>query len=460
MTKKINAIKYKNMSLYDLPKYKTPNFSFFKNRAFGPVILTIFISAVFGFSAGALSNVYFYPEIRNYFNKLNIELREPQIIEKEKIVEKIVEYKPQTSQEQAIISAVENVSRAVVSIIITKDLPVIEEYYINPFDDEFFGHSPIEFKIPQYRQKGTEKKEVGGGTGFIISKEGMILTNKHVVLDEEADYTVLTNDGRKFQAKVLARDPFQDLAILKIEKEEKIDDQGDLASESFPVVQLGDSAALQIGQTVIAIGNALGEFRNTISVGVISGLGRTITASGGGLVETLEDVIQTDAAINKGNSGGPLLNLKGEVIGINTAMVQGAQSIGFAIPVNKAKKDIKQVKETGKIVYPFLGIYYTLITENLKEKYNLPKNYGAWVGRDKYGEKIEEPIFPDSAADKAGIQTDDIILEIDGEKITMENSLAKLILKYEPGDKVKLKILRDGAEKIIVIILGKKDGES
>jgi serine protease Do len=414
------------MSIYDLPKFKTPNFSFFKNRVFGLVILTIFISVVFGFSAGAFSSAYFYSEIKSYFSNLNIELPEPQIIEKEKIVEKIVEYEPRISQEQAIISAVENVSRAVVSIIITKDLSAIE---------------------------------VGGGTGFIISEQGMILTNKHVVLDKKADYTVLTNDGRKFPAKVLARDPFQDLAILKIEKEEKIDNQGGLFSESFPVVQLGDSSKLQIGQTVIAIGNALGEFRNTISVGVISGLGRTITASGLYIKETLEDVIQTDAAINKGNSGGPLLNSKGEVIGINTAMVQGAQSIGFAISINKAKKDIKQVQETGKISYPFLGIYYTLITENLKKEYDLQVNYGAWVGRDEYGEKTEEPIFPDSAAQRAGIQADDIILEFDKEKITLENSLAKLILKYNPGDKAQLKILRGDTEEIVVIILGKRSEE-
>ncbi len=419
------------MSMYDLPKFEKPNFPLLKSPSgkscsfFKLAILTIFISVFFGFLAGTLSGAYFYLEIKNYLSQLNIELPEPQTVEKEKIVERVVEYIPQTSQEEAIIQAVEKISHAVVSIIITKDLPAIE---------------------------------VGGGTGFIISKKGMILTNKHVVLDKKADYTVLMNDGSKFPAKVLARDPFQDLAILKIEKEEKIDDQGNLASKSFPVAQLGDSAKLQMGQTVIAIGNALGEFRNTVSVGVISGLGRTITASGGGLVETLEDVIQTDAAINKGNSGGPLLNLKGEVIGINTAMVQGAQSIGFAISINKAKKDIKQVQETGKISYVFLGIYYTLITENLKEKYDLPVGYGVWVGRDKYGEKIEDPIFPDSAAEKAEFRIDDIILEMDGEKITLENSLAKVISRYNPGDEVKFKILRNNEEKIVPVILGAKNG--
>jgi serine protease Do len=261
----------------------------------------------------------------------------------------------------------------------------------------------------------------------------MVLTNKHVVLDEKADYTVFTNDGQKFPAKVIAKDPLQDLAIIKIESNEK-----------FTPIKLGDSDNLEIGQTVIAIGNALGEFRNTVSVGVISGLGRTVTASGGGFIETIEDVIQTDAAINKGNSGGPLLNLKGEVIGINTAMALGAQNIGFAIPINKAKKDIEQVKTLGKIVYPFLGVRYLLINERVQKEYNLGVNYGALV----------KEVIPQSPAFKAALKEKDIILEFNGEKITPENSLKKIIEKYNPGDKVFLKILRKGQKKIFEVILG------
>jgi S1-C subfamily serine protease len=314
----------------------------------------------------------------------------------------------------------------VVSVDVTKD---IEQLYFTPF-----GEFPFERRI--------ERKEIGGGTGFIISSDGMILTNKHVVLDKEADYTVLTNDGRKFPAEVLARDPVQDLAIIKIQ------------ANNLPVVKLGDSSNLQIGQTVIAIGNALGEFRNTVSVGVISGLGRTVTATGGGMVETLEDIIQTDAAINKGNSGGPLLNLKGEVIGINTAMAFGAENIGFAIPINKAKRAIEQVKTIGKIVYPFLGIRYVLITKEIQQEHNLPVDYGAWIVRgDRLGETA---IFPGSAAEKAGLREGDILLEFNYEKITPENSLAKIILKYNPGDKVVLKILRNGKEKIVNVTLGER----
>ncbi len=252
-----------------------------------------------------------------------------------------------------IVEVAKKVCPAVITIVISKDLPKIEGFYFLPFG----GQS---FVIPKIEKGGKEKTKIGGGSGFVVSTDGYILTSNHVVGDKEADYTVLTNDGKKYPAKVLARDSFRDLAIIKIEGEEK-----------FSTLKMGDSDKLQIGQTVIAIGNALGEFRNTISVGVISGLGRTVTAGGGGTFETLEDVIQTDAAINQGNSGGPLFNLKGEVIGVNFAMVQGAQKIGFAIPINKAKKDIEQIKTLGKISYPFLGVRYVLINETIQKENNL-----------------------------------------------------------------------------------------
>ena len=262
-------------------------------------------------------------------------IREPQIIEK---------YIPQTTQEQIIVDIVKKSQDSVVSVVATKDLPVIEQYFIDPFQgfgNDFFSGG---LQIPQYRQKGTEKKEVSSGTGFIATSDGLVLTNKHVVMEEGAEFTVIMNNGNKYPAKVLAKDPMQDIAILKIEK------------TNLPAVKLGDSDSIEVGQTVVAIGNALGEFKNTVSTGVVSGLFRTVTASGGGMTETLDDLIQTDAAINPGNSGGPLFNLSGEVIGINTAMSQGAQNIGFALPINKAKKDLDQVKKTGKISQPFLGV--------------------------------------------------------------------------------------------------------
>jgi serine protease Do len=436
------------MPLYDLPKIKLPKMKipkiktpkFWRSHVFLVVVLSIVISSFFGFISGIISGNYFFSEIKESLSKLNIEIPEPQVIEK--IVEK--EYQPQTTQEEKIIRVVENVSPTVVSIVVTKDVPVFEQYYTGPFEEfeEFFGEF-FELQIPEYRQEGTEKKEIGWGTGFIVSKEGMILTNRHVVLEEEVDYTVLTNDGQKFPAQVLARDPLRDLAVIKIE-----------GQKSFPVAKFGDSDTLQIGQTVIAIGNALGEFRNTVSVGVISGLGRTVTASGGGIIETLEDVIQTDAAINKGNSGGPLLNLKGEVIGVNFAIAQAAENIGFAIPINKGKKDIEQVKTLGKIVYPYLGVYYCLIDEEVQKEYNLSVGYGAWVGRDKYCQPYEKSVIEGTAAEAAGLKEGDIILEFDGKTITTENSLAKIIMEYDPGDKVVLKILREGEEKIVQVTLG------
>ncbi len=395
-------------------------------------------------------------KINNYFKIFpEIELPPKEVVQPSPEKEpQPPQYIPQTTQEKAVIEAVKKVSPAVVSIIITKEFPVYEQYYENPFEEFFGPEVPFEFKIPQYRQKGTQKQKIGGGTGFIISEDGMILTNKHVVEDTQADYTVITNDGRKYPAQVLARDPFQDLAILKIERDKVITQEGDFQETPFTVVRLGDSDTLQIGQTVIAIGNALGEFRNTVSVGVISGLGRTITASGGGIIETLEDVIQTDAAINKGNSGGPLLNLKGEVIGVNVAMAQAAQNIGFAIPINHAKKAIEQVKATGKIVYPFLGIRYVLITKELQEEKDLPVDYGALIVG---GETPQEPaIVPGSGADKAGLREGDIILEVDGKKVTLRNSLAKIIRSHSPGDKIVLKVLRGDKTLILEATLGEK----
>ncbi|MDO8470676.1 MAG: trypsin-like peptidase domain-containing protein, partial [bacterium] len=326
-------------------------------------------------------------------------------------------YVPQTTQEEKIVDVVKNASPAVVSIIITKDVPIVEQYFTDPFQN-FFGDSPFQFQVPQYRQLGTEKKEVGGGSGFIVSEDGFVLTNKHVVIDEKADYTVFTTDGKSYPAKVLAKDPVQDLAVLKISQDEIVGEGGLVTKKPFSKVQLGNSDGLQIGQTVIAIGNALGEFRNTVSVGVISGLGRTVTASGGDFVETIEDVIQTDAAINKGNSGGPLLNLAGQVIGVNTATVLDAQSIGFAVPSNKAKRDIEQVKNGGKIIYPFLGVRYLLLTEKLGKEKDLSVDYGALIQKGSQGEKAVEP---GSAAQKAGLREGDVILEVGGEKVTQDN---------------------------------------
>jgi S1-C subfamily serine protease len=352
-------------------------------------------------------------------------------------------YQSGSSIEQAVVSVVQKVSPSVVSIIETKNVPIVEKYYIDPFN-EFFGNpfgSPFEFQIPQYRQQGTQKQEVGGGSGFIISSDGLIVTNKHVVVDTESEYTVFTNDGKKYSAKVLARDPLQDLAVIKIN-----------ASNLVPVM-LGNSDGVKVGQFAITIGNALGEFRNTVSFGVVSGIRRNLSAGGENVQEVLDEVIQTDAAINPGNSGGPLLNLKGEVIGINTAMAQGAENIGFAIPINKAKHDITEGTTSGKIVYPFLGVRYIEINDDLQQQKGLSVNCGALIGPGSQGESA---IVSGSPAQKAGLRSGDIILEVQGEKLGLDNSLSKIIQKYNPGDTVMLKILRGKQEMNLTVTLGEK----
>lgn len=352
------------------------------------------------------------------------------------------------SEESAVVSAVEKVSPAVVSIIVTKDLPKIEQYYNNPFGSDFFrqffgedlGDIFGRQGVPQYRQNGTEKTEVGGGTGFIVSADGYIVTNKHVVFDKEAEYTVLMNDETKHPAKVLAQDALSDLAILKIEK------------NNLPIVELGDSANLKVGQSVIAIGNALGEFRNTVSTGVISGLARTITAGGARFgSEQLLNVIQTDASINSGNSGGPLLNIAGQVIGINTAMVQGAQNIGFAIPINEVKNTIDNVKKNGRIVRPWLGVRYVLINQAIADANKLSVNYGALIVRGQ--NPTDLAVIPGGPADKAGLVENDIILKVNGQKITEENPLANIIAKLKPGDEISLRVMHQGKEKDIKVKL-------
>lgn len=347
---------------------------------------------------------------------------------------------PPASEEELVVRLVKNATPAVVSVIATKDIPVVEQYFINPFEgDEFFRQfMPPDFLIPQFRQKGTEKRQISAGTGFFLTSDGMLATNRHVVEDREAEYSIIMNDGRKLPAKVLARDPVQDIAILRAE------------GNNFAFVPLGNSDNLQVGQTVVAIGNALGEFQNTVSVGVISGLRRTVLASGPASgPERLQQVIQTDAAINPGNSGGPLLDLRGRAVGIDTAMAQGAENVGFALPINVVKKALADVKTSGRILYPFLGVRYVIITPGLKEEQKLPVDYGALLTSSG-----EEPaVLPDSPGKKAGLKEGDIVLEFGGLKVDQDNTLGDLISKKRIGDKVGIKILRQGKELILQAIL-------
>ena len=241
---------------------------------------------------------------------------------------------------------------------------------------------------------------------------------------------------------LLGKDPVQDLAIMKID------------GFGFSNLPLADSDKLQIGQTVIAIGNALGQFSNTVSKGVISGLSRSITATSGQSSEKLDSVIQTDAAINRGNSGGPLLNLKGEVIGVNTAIAIGAENISFSIPINRAKKDINDVKKIGKITSPFIGVRYAIITPAIAQQNDLPINYGALIIGGSTPE--DTAVIPGSPADKAGLKENDIILEIENKKINEENDLSKVLQEYKVGKTVSVKILRNGQILNLNIVLGER----
>lgn len=232
------------------------------------------------------------------------------------------------SQDISLTSAVAKAAPAVVSVVVSKDVPLLQVQYVNPFgNDPNFRDAGIQ--VPVFKQVGTKQQEVGAGTGFLVRSDGYIVTNQHVVSDNQAEYTVLLSSGDKKTASVIYRDTAHDIAIIKID------------GSGYPTLSLGDSSALELGQTVAAIGNALGEYNNSVSVGIIAGLNRTIEAQDDqGNVETLSGIIQTDAAINRGNSGGPLLDLSGNVVGINVAMDQGGNNIAFAIPANEIKSVI------------------------------------------------------------------------------------------------------------------------
>jgi len=339
-----------------------------------------------------------------------------------------------------IIGIAKKVCPAVVTVIVSKDLPKVEDFYSFPYGGK-------EYILPVPNKDGNnaiEKTQIGGGSGFVISKDGYVITSNHVVADTTADYTVIVDPEHKYPAKVLSRNQINDIAILKIE------------GKHLPCITLGNSDNIELGEEVVAIGNPLGEFNDTLSAGIISGLSRYISAFGGTdhQMQNLRGLIQTDAAINPGNSGGPLVNMKGQVIGINTAMIMGAQNIGFAIPINYAKKDLEEIKKYGKIMVPFLGIKYVLLSKEMAQANKLPVNDGALVVREALG---EHPVIKDSAADKAGIKEFDIILECNGEKVTKENSLANCLQKCKIGMETTFKVLRDGQELMLKAMLSEKE---
>jgi S1-C subfamily serine protease len=409
---------------------------FKKTTIAGIIILTILISslfgAFFGFISGGTASLFsseLMQKIHKNFPKLPLpDIQANSSASKQQVI----------VEDSAIIDVVTKSSPAVVSIIVSKNVPNLPDYF-NDFFSPFFGNN----QAPQGNNSqngGSTQQQVGGGSGFFITPDGLIMTNRHVVDDSQASYSVITNDGKNYDAKILTRDPVRDVAIIKIE------------GSNFPTLPLGDSDSLQIGQTVIAIGNSLGEFSNSVSRGVVSGLRRNISAgSYFGNTERLTNVIQTDAAINPGNSGGPLIDIQGNVIGINVAIAQGAQNVGFALPINQAKRLVDQAGGGAKISIPFLGVRYISIDAAIQKEAQLPFDYGVLILR---GDKMTDlAVIPGSPADKAGLVENDIILEVNGEKLTSSNQLSDVIAKYNVGDTVTLKIWHKGQIKDVKTIL-------
>jgi len=348
------------------------------------IILAILFIVLVSALGGAIADRWFSPQENN---------TTPQVIE-----QKIL------NEESVVIDIAERISPTVVTVGISKVQTI-----------NFFNPQKIEQDI---------------GSGFVVDKNGLVITNKHVVTDRQAKYRVVTADNKTYEVTKIYRDPANDLAILKIN------------TDNLSTVTLGDSSNLKVGQFVVAIGTALGKFRHTVTTGVISGLGRGVTAGSPfeGYIEQLDNVIQTDAAINPGNSGGPLLNSLGQVIGVNVAIAQGAQNIGFAIPINTVRDMLENFRQTGEFSRPFLGIRYAMVTKEAAILNEIPE--GAYV----IGVVLE------SSADRTGIKEGDIIIELDSQKIKdVKGGLAAIISQKKVGEKISAKIWRSG-ETIELIV--------
>lgn len=279
------------------------------------------------------------------------------------------------------------------------------------------------------------------GTGVIVSEDGYILTNKHVI-DGATSISVVLDDGTTYEkAEVKAVDPLNDIAFLKV---------ADVSG--LKAATLGDSKTISVGQQVIAIGNALGEYQNTVTSGIVSGTGRSLVATdaSGSMSEQLSDMIQTDAAINSGNSGGPLVNAAGEVIGINTATSSSAENVGFAIPISSVKGMLSQLIEKGEASRAYVGVYGMEITAEIAKEYNLPVNSGTYL----YSQANYTSILKGGPADKAGLRDKDIIVAVNGVKVGAAGSLSSLVGEYKPGDTVQLTVIREGKEIAINVELG------
>lgn len=378
------------------------------------IILIIFLIAILGLVSVAQK---YSPSIFKFVSQ-NTKVNLPQSSEKVKIV----------SEESVTIDTFKKAGPSVVTV--TEEASP-QSSSNSPFDfSPFFG-----FQFPNgQNQQPSQPQSIG--SGFLISSDGMVVTNKHVVSDTGAKYQIITSNDKKYTVQKIYRDPLNDIALLKIDANEN-------SGNTLKPIDMGDSSKLQVGQYVIAIGTALGEFRNTVTTGVISGLGRGITAGSPfeGFAEKLDNVIQTSAAINPGNSGGPLFNSSGQVIGVNTAVSQSGQNIGFAIPINVIKDSLSNFNQTGQFDRPYLGVSYKMISRDIAILNSLPE--GAYV----------QNVVNGSPADKAGVLNGDIIIKIDGQRIDSNNQLFGIIGKKKVGDKIKISLYRDGKTEDIEAVL-------
>jgi S1-C subfamily serine protease len=342
--------------------------------------------------------------------------------EEKQVEQKIVEL---IEEESATIAVVQRVTPAVVSIVVKKPRAAITPRTRRILLSPFFIQQVPEFS----EEEGKQLVEISSGSGFLVTEDGYVLTNRHVVDEQGATFFVVTNEGKELPAKLIDTDPFLDIAVLQVEV------------IGFPIVTLGDSDNIQIGQTVIAIGNTLSEFRNTVTKGVISGINRRVTAGSAATADVIEQAIQTDAAINPGNSGGPLINLRGEVVGINTAVSIEGEAIAFAIPINQAKRAIDDVRASGRIIRPWLGVRYVLV-QNEKVDTNVNYEVGAMIVA---GNQLGQPgVIPGSPAAEADLKEGDVIIKIGGTTLSKEDTLSELISVRRPGETIELEVLRDG----------------
>lgn len=332
------------------------------------------------------------------------------------------------SEEQKAIETIDDVMPSVVSVVISKKFEELKKDVDNISNPQ----STLSIKdIPKENIDAKGNVEIGGGSGFIVDKSGIILTNRHVIAEPDTSYKVILSDGEEFDAKVLARDPMDDIAILKIDPEDR----------DIPKVHLGNSDSLKLGQSVLAFGNVMGRFQNTVSKGIVSGLSRSIKAKIDSESPSVEmrGLIQTDAAINPGNSGGPLTDTDGNVVGINVAVASGVQNVGFALPVKLVERDLADLKRFGEIKRPFLGVRYITINENIAEKHGFSNKFGALVTQ---GDR-DSAVVEDSPAEQAGIREGDIILKWNDDKVFPKKTIRDYLSESEVGDKPTLTILRD-----------------